>query len=63
MTVSPAVDTLGNIQDSVFYNVSIPSVKLYASDVIFSATVSPNPANGTITVDFPSGKHFINIPR
>ena len=62
MMVSPAVDTVGNEQDSVFYNVSVPSVKLYNSDVIFSATVSPTPANGTITVDFPAGNTLSTFP-
>ncbi|HRN25494.1 MAG: T9SS type A sorting domain-containing protein [Ignavibacteriaceae bacterium] len=62
MQVSPAVDTIGNEQDSVFYNVSVPSVKLYNSNVIFSASVSPTPANGTITVDFPAGNTLSTFP-
>ena len=62
MLVSPAVDTVGNEQDSVFYNVSVPSVKLYNSNVIFSATVTPTPANGTITVDFPAGNTLSTFP-
>ena len=62
MQVSPAVDTVGNEQDSVFYDLSVPSVKLYNSDVIFSATVTPTPAIGTITVDFPDGNTLSTFP-
>ena len=62
MMVSPSVDTVGNVQDSVFYNVSVPSVKLYSSDVIFSANVTPAPAIGTITVDFPAGNTLSTFP-
>ena len=62
MQVAPAIDSVGNELDSVFYYVSVPSVKLYNSDVIFSATVSPTPANGTITVDFPDGNTLSTFP-
>ncbi|MDP2362416.1 MAG: sialidase family protein, partial [Ignavibacteria bacterium] len=62
MQVSPAVDTVGNEQDSLFYNVSVPSVKLYSSNVIFSAIVTPTPANGTINVDFPGGNTLSVFP-
>ncbi len=62
MQVSPAIDSVGNEQDSVFYNVSIPSVKLYNSDVIFSATINPTPAMGTITIDFPAGDTLSTFP-
>jgi hypothetical protein len=62
MKVLPAIDSVANDQDSVFYNISIPSVKLYSSDVIFSATVSPTPAIGTITIDFPDGDTLSTFP-
>jgi hypothetical protein len=62
LQVPTTVDTIGNIQDSLFYSISVPSVKLYSSDVIFSATVSPSPASGTITVDFPGGNTLSTFP-
>ena len=62
MLVSPSLDSLGNDQDSVIYNVSVPSVKLYDTDVTFSATVSPTPAAGNINITFPSGNILSTFP-
>jgi hypothetical protein len=62
MKVLPAIDSVGNEQDSVFYNISVPSVKLYNSNVIFSATINPTPSVGTITVDFPNGNTLSTFP-
>ncbi len=62
MLVSPSLDSLGNDQDSVIYNVSVPSVKLYDTDVTFSATVSPTPAAGNINISFPSGNILSTFP-
>jgi len=43
-------------------DVEVPDVKLYASDAVFSATVSPTPATGTITLDFPGGNVLNTFP-
>src|SRR5690606_26614378 len=62
MLVSPSVDSVANDQDSVFYSVNVPSVKLYDSDAIFSAIVTPAPASGNIDVDFPNGNTLSSFP-
>lgn len=62
MQVSPATETIENDADSVFYTVSVPSVKLYNQDAIFSATISPAPSSGTIDIDFPGGNTLSSFP-
>jgi len=52
MTVNPNVAGLNGNSDSSFIFVTIPSVKLYTDKVKFTATVSPAPTNGTITLSF-----------
>lgn len=43
---------IGGTNDSVFRYVSIPSTKLYTDKVRFTATVTPTPGAGAITVTF-----------
>lgn len=62
LKVSPALDSIANNQDSVIYNISIPSVKLYDSEVIFSATISPAPDSGNIIIEFPDGDTLSTFP-
>ena len=62
MLASPAIDSVANDQDSVFYSISVPSVKLYDADAIFSASISPTPATGTIDLDFPDGNTLSTFP-
>jgi hypothetical protein len=62
MLVSPSIDSVANDQDSVFYSVNVPSVKLYDQDAIFSADVTPSPASGNIVVDFPNGNTLSSFP-
>jgi Secretion system C-terminal sorting domain/BNR/Asp-box repeat len=62
MLVSPAIDTLMNDQDSLFYEINVPSVKLYDTDAIFSATITPTPASGSIEIDFPDGNTLSTFP-
>ncbi|HCY77083.1 MAG TPA: hypothetical protein DHV28_14265 [Ignavibacteriales bacterium] len=62
MKVSPAIDTVANDADSVFYNILVPGVKLYSDQVTFSATFTPAPANGNITIDFPDGDTLSTFP-
>lgn len=62
LLVSNPVDTVANDQDSVDFILDVPSVKLYDSEVIFSATITPAPAAGTLTVDFPNGNSLTSFP-
>ncbi|MBS1516829.1 MAG: T9SS type A sorting domain-containing protein [Bacteroidetes bacterium] len=52
MRVSPSSDTLAGVSDSSFHYITVPSVKLYDKTARFSATVSPAPSAGTVTVTF-----------
>jgi hypothetical protein len=52
MKVIPALFNLNGINDSGFSYVSVPSVKLYADKVRYTAAVAPTPPAGTITVSF-----------
>lgn len=47
---------------SEFVTINVPAVKLYSNDAIFSATLSPTPPSGTITLDFPSGNIVNTFP-
>jgi len=40
----------------------IPAVKLYTNNVTFSATVTPTPAAGSLTVSFPNGNTLSSYP-
>jgi len=62
MTVSPNTIIIPNSGASEFVTVEVPDVKLYASDAVFSATVSPAPANGTIDLSFPGGNTVSSFP-
>ena len=53
---------LANDADSVFYNITVPSVKLYDDKVTFSATFTPTPAIGTISIEFPDGDTLSTFP-
>ncbi len=52
MKVTPSSDSLNSIVDSAYYRVSVPSVKLYNRSVKFTASVSPAPGTGLITMTF-----------
>ncbi len=62
MRVAPAIDSVANDADSIFYNITVPSVKLYTDKVTFSATFTPTPASGDITIDFPDGDTLSTFP-
>ncbi len=62
MLVSPTTTGITQNNDSAFVTVDVPSVKLYSSTAIFSATVSPTPPSGTITLDFPLGNTLGSFP-
>jgi methionine-rich copper-binding protein CopC len=52
MTALPPTMTLNGINDSGFVRVSVPGVKLYTDKAKFSASITPNPGSGTITMTF-----------
>nr|HMQ69890.1 T9SS type A sorting domain-containing protein [Ignavibacteria bacterium] len=52
MTVSQSNDTISNLSDSSVSYVSVPGVKLYDKAAFFSASVSPAPASGTLSLTF-----------
>lgn len=62
LKVQNTVDTLANEQDSVDFNINVPSVKLYDSEVLFSATITPAPLSGSLTVEFPNGNSLSTFP-
>jgi hypothetical protein len=62
MQVAPAIDSVANDADSVFYNITVPSVKLYTDKITFFATFTPTPASGTISIDFPDGDTLSTFP-
>ncbi len=62
MTLSANSVIIQNNGGSEFVTVNVPAVKLYSNDAIFSATVSPAPAAGTITLDFPGGNTINTFP-
>ncbi|RPI17623.1 MAG: T9SS C-terminal target domain-containing protein [Ignavibacteriae bacterium] len=52
LRVQPAIQTIAATNDSDFSYCSVPAVKLYTNSVKFSATVSPTPAAGTLSLQF-----------
>lgn len=62
MKAGPNSQTVNNHLDSTFYYISVPAVKLYDQTVAFTAEVSPNPATGTLTIDFPDGETLSSYP-
>jgi hypothetical protein len=62
MLVSPNMVSLQQSGGTDFVTVDVPATTLYSSDAIFSATVSPSPATGSITVDFPTGNTLSTFP-
>jgi len=51
MRVRPNGDTLKQSNDSSFHYVTIPGVKLWTKTTKFSASVTPSPTSGTITMN------------
>ncbi|MEJ2103963.1 MAG: T9SS type A sorting domain-containing protein [Ignavibacteriaceae bacterium] len=62
MTVSPNTVIIPWSGGSEYVDVEVPDVKLYTSDAIFSASISPTPPSGTITLDFPGGNTINSFP-
>jgi len=62
MTVSTNAVIIPQNGGSEFVTVEVPDVKLYTNDAIFSASVSPTPASGTIDLSFPGGNTISSFP-
>ncbi|MEI7662422.1 MAG: hypothetical protein WCK34_09500, partial [Bacteroidota bacterium] len=62
MTLDHAADTLFSPADNTIFQVQIPEVKLYTDTVIVSASISPTPTAGTITIEYPSGTTLTSLP-
>jgi hypothetical protein len=62
MTVAPNSITIPQNGGTDYVDVAVPDVKLYSSDAIFSASVTPTPPTGTITLDFPGGNTLSSFP-
>jgi hypothetical protein len=62
MTVSPTSLGITGNADSGFVTLNVPAVKLYSNSVTFSATVTPTPPTGTITLDYPQGNVLTTFP-
>ncbi len=62
MTVSPSSQTISNDDDTTYFNVNIPSVKLYEDEANFSAELVTSPVAGTISLSFPEGNSISSFP-
>jgi len=62
LAIDHSTATLYTSLDSVVFQVSVPSVKLYSDTVILTTTISPAPATGSITVNYPSGNSITSFP-
>jgi hypothetical protein len=62
MTVSPTTLGITGNADSAFVALNVPGVKLYSNSVTFSATVTPTPPAGTITLNYPQGNVLNTFP-
>ena len=52
LLTTPASNTINGSNDSDFYRVKVPAVKLYTDKVKFTASISPAPGAGTVTMQF-----------
>jgi hypothetical protein len=62
MRVEPAVDSLRATGGDLYYYMKVPSVKLYTDTVLVTATISPTPAAGTMTISYPSTNKLTSYP-
>jgi len=62
MTASPNNIIIPQNGGVDYVTINVPAVKLFTNTATFSATVSPTPPNGTITLDFPSGNTISTFP-
>jgi hypothetical protein len=62
LSLDRTADSLSAPNDSVDIVVSIPGVKLYSDTVILNGSVSPLPAQGSLTVTFPNTNRIVAFP-
>jgi len=62
MTLSANAVIIPNNGGSEQVMINVPDVKLYANDATFTANITPTPASGNITFDFPSGNIISSFP-
>jgi hypothetical protein len=62
MRVTPTVDSLRATGGDVSYFMEVPSVKLYTDTVLVTATITPTPAAGTLTITFPNTNRLTTFP-
>ena len=62
MSLDKASDSLFAPSDSIDIVVSVPGVKLYSDTVLLSASVSPSPSPGNLSVSFPGGNRIVSFP-
>ncbi len=62
LLTTPAIDSVGNNNDSTYYTVNVPATTLYDLDAIFSATVTPTPASGSLTLSFEPSNVLSTFP-
>ncbi|MBK9098986.1 MAG: T9SS type A sorting domain-containing protein [bacterium] len=62
MTLSTNSVIIPNSGGQETVTVSVPGVKLYEEDAVFTASVSSTPASGTIDLLFPSGNTISSFP-
>jgi len=60
--LSPATDSLRATGGDINIKMVVPSVKLYSDTVLISATITPTPATGTITITYPNGQSLAHFP-
>ncbi|MBK8550275.1 MAG: T9SS type A sorting domain-containing protein [Ignavibacteria bacterium] len=61
MKVNPATVGINNGNFTTFMTV-VPAVKLFTDTATFSATITPTPAAGALTVSFPNGNKLTSYP-
>ncbi|MEO8210120.1 MAG: T9SS type A sorting domain-containing protein [bacterium] len=61
MKVNPPAISIDNGNTTIFRAV-VPAVKLYTDTIVFTATVTPPPASGALTVTFPGGNKMTSFP-
>ena len=62
MTLSTNAVIIPNSGGQETVTVSVPAIKLFEEDVVFTASVSPTPPSGTIDLIFPNGNTISNLP-
>ena len=62
MKMNPTTDSLNSVNGDLSVRMVIPSVKLYTDTVLVSASITPTPAAGTLTITYPNGSTLAHFP-